>query len=136
MRRNVAPYGAGASTFNASPMGNVPFATVSNPGTLSVPFPMSTGPGYPYSQPGPLGFPVDGQYSSQNGIGQAANNTVPHHLVVRPNKADDVSINNIKNLGEAMLCFVRNPAGAPRRAAVASGAARRPAGVAKKKKKK
>lgn len=112
MRRNVAPYGAGSSSFNAGATA-VPFATPAPPGTLSLPFNITNGPGVPYRTP-EFPFPVDGMYTSQNKMGWPTNNTVPHHLIVRSSTDDRDSIDNIRALGEGMFCFVRNPDGGPK----------------------
>lgn len=112
MNPHTAPYGAGAGSFNAAPGPTVRFGAPAPPGGLGAVLPagITSGPGVGYPNMG-LPFPTDGFYHSSANPGWPANNTVPHHYLVMPDKEAEIksqSFNWHRQLGEAMLCFVRD----------------------------
>lgn len=112
MIRHTAPYGAGASVFSPSPAPSVAFGAPARPAGLSAPFPVTSGPGVGASRLG-LPFPTDGFYHDARGPGWPTNNTVPHHYITLPDAESAISSARHRELGEYMLCFARNPTGAP-----------------------
>lgn len=112
MIRHTAPYGAGAGVFSPSPAPSVPFGAPAPPGGLGAPFPVTNGPGVNASGLG-LPFPIDGFYHDARSQGFPTNNTVPHHYITLPDAESPISASRHRELGEGMLCFVRNPTGAP-----------------------
>lgn len=76
MIRQTAPYGAGASSFNASPGPTVPFGAPAPPAGLGgvLPTGITSGPGVGYANLG-MSFPTDGFYRSSANPGWPTNET-------------------------------------------------------------
>ena len=106
MMRQSAPYGIRPDTRGLAPIG-----APAPGGSLNMPFPVSSGPGLS----GGLGLPftVDGFPHSQAVPGFPSNATHTHHYITLPDADCPQGQQRHAELGEAMLCFARNPGGGP-----------------------
>ena len=106
MMRQSAPYGIRPDTTGLAPIG-----APAPPGGLNVPFSVSSGPGYSGAISAP--FQVDSFRHGQAVPGFPTNATVTHHYITLHDAESPSGSTRQEALGEAMLCFARNPTGGP-----------------------